>query len=112
MKKVLVFLMIFMCFFAFISCSPSIDDLPILSAIEGKSEEEINNILKGYSKNALMDKWGFPTYGLPSENAEIWAYSDGFRTITVYFTDNDRFDRAVVHGDEMPPITGMPDITE
>lgn len=91
MKKILALLLALCCIVSLTACSKNTDNLPTLSSISEMEEAAVNELLKGYHRDQLIEVWGEPTNS--SENEDIWITDD----ITLTVNTNNK-DKVVVCG--------------
>lgn len=91
MKKILALLLVLCCMVSLAACSKNTDNLPALSSISEMEEAAVNELLKGYHREQLIEVWGEPTNS--SDNEDIWIIDN----ITLTVNTNNK-DKVVVCG--------------
>lgn len=91
MKKIFALLLALCCMVSLAACSQNTDNLPALSSITEMEEATVNELLKGYHRDQLIEVWGEPTNS--SDNEDIWIIDD----ITLTVNTNNK-DKVVVCG--------------
>lgn len=84
MKKIISLLLALCCIVSLAACSKNTDNLPTLSSISEMEEATVNELLKGYHRDQLIEVWGEPTNS--SDNEAIWITDD--ITLTVNINNN------------------------
>lgn len=70
MKKILALILALCCIVSLAACSKNTDNLPALSSISETKEAAVNELLKGYHREQLIEVWGEPTSN--NDNEDIW----------------------------------------
>lgn len=86
MKKIFTLLLALCCIMNLVACSKNTDNLPALSFISEMEAATVNDLLKGYYRDQLIEVWGEPTNS--SDNEAIWITDD--MTLTVNMNNKDK----------------------
>ena len=89
MKKIIAAVLVLICIFGLVGCSP-MDNVPTLEAVKEYSAEDFNEHFKGVNREGLIEVWGEPAGSLTEENADMWDIDDE-SMVVIYWKNNGKF---------------------
>ena len=91
MKKILALFLVMCCIVSLAACDKDTNNLPSLTSVAEMEEAAVNELLKGYYRDQLIEVWGEPTSS--NDNEDIWVIDD-----TVLTVNTNNKDKVVVCG--------------
>lgn len=95
MKKIIAAVLVSICIFGLVGCSP-MDNVPTLEAVKEYSAEDFNEHFKGVNREGLIEVWGEPAGSLTEENADMWDIDDE-SMVVIYWKNNGKFKNAGIN---------------